>query len=160
MPVVLLLDNTILSNFGQVRRPDVLFDLWGAIMYTTRPVMDEYQNGVISRSLAVHAWENVSILEPTPAEVAFAAELPGDLGDGECSCLAIAIPRKGWIATDDMKARLVAKKYGIGLTGTIGAFQEALKHQVLDVREANRLLKKMIAAGYRSPVNDLWKLGN
>ena len=62
MPVVLLLDNTILSNFGQVRRPDVLFDLWSAVMATTRPVMDEYQNGVISRSLAIYAWVNVSVL--------------------------------------------------------------------------------------------------
>ncbi len=158
MPVVLLLDNTILSNFGQVNRPDVLFDLWGAIMVTTNPVMDEYHNGIISRALAPHAWEKVPILEPAPAEIAFAGQLPGDLGDGERSCLAIAISRQGWIATDDMKARLVAKKYGIGVTGTIGAFQEALKHQILDVRTANRLLKKMMAAGYRSPVDDLGKI--
>lgn len=91
-------------------------------------------------------------------EITFAGQLPGDLGDGERSCLAIAIPRKGWIASDDLKARLVAKQYGIGVTGTIGAFQEALKHQILDLRTANTLLKKMIAAGYHSPVDDLGKL--
>ena len=158
MPVILLLDNTILSNFGQVRRPDVLFDLWSTVMATTLPVMEEYQNGVISRSLAVHAWENVAVLEPTVGEIAFAGQLPGDLGDGERSCLAIAIPRKGWIASDDLKARLVANQYGIGVTGTIGAFKEALKHQILDLRTANTLLKKMIAAGYRSPVLDFGKL--
>jgi predicted nucleic acid-binding protein len=158
MPTVLLLDNTILSNFGQVNRPDVLFDLWGAIMYTTNPVMAEYRNGIISRSLAPKAWESLALLEPEPTEITFGAQLPGDLGDGERSCLAIAIPRRGWIATDDLRARLVAKQYGIGVTGTIGAFQEALKHQILDVRHANALLKKMIAAGYRSPVDDLGKI--
>jgi predicted nucleic acid-binding protein len=127
-------------------------------MATTRPVMNEYQNGVISRSLAVHAWENVPVLEPMPDEIAFAGQLPGDLDEGERSCLAIAIPRKGWLASDDLKARLVGKQYGIGVTGTIGALQEALKHQILDVRTANALLKKMIAAGYRSPVDDLGNL--
>jgi predicted nucleic acid-binding protein len=158
MPVVLLLDNTILSNFGLVRRSDVLFDLWSSVMVTTRPVMNEYQNGIISRSLAVHAWENVPMLESNPYEIAFAGQLPGDLGEGERSCLAIAILRKGWIASDDLKARLVAKQYGIGVTGTIGAFQDAHKHQILDLRTANTLLKKMIAAGYRSPLDDLEKL--
>jgi len=158
MPTVLLLDNTVLSNFGQVNRPDVLFDLWGGIMYTTNAVMAEYCNGIVSHSLALRAWEALPVLELKPAEITFATQLPGDLGDGERSCLAVAIPRRGWIATDDMKARLVAKQYGVGVTGTIGAFQEALKHRILDVRHANILLKKMIAAGYRSPVDDLRKL--
>ena len=158
MPPVLLLDNTILSNFGHVKRPDILFDLWGPLLHTTRPVMEEYKNGVLGRALSARAWENLPILEPAPAEVAFAAQLPGDLGDGERSCLAIAIPRQGWIATDDLKARLVARKYGIGVTGTVGALQEAFKQQILDARAANRLLQKMIAAGYRSPVRNLGEI--
>jgi len=158
MPTVLLLDNTILSNFGQVNRPDVLFDLWGAIMYTTNCVMAEYRNGIISRSLAPKAWENLALLDPEPTEITFGAQLPDDLGDGERSCLAIAIPRRGWIATDDLKARLVAKQYAIGVTGTIGALRESLKHQILDMRTANSLLQKMIANGYRSPITDLGEI--
>lgn len=158
MPAILLLDNTILSNFGLVRRPDVLFDLWGTLMVTTRSVMNEYQNGVLSRSLTLHAWDKVPVIEPTADEIVFAGQLPGELGDGERFCLAIAIPRQGWIASDDLKARQVAKQYGIGVTGTIGAFEEALKQQILDLRTANTLLKKMITAGYRSPVKDLGKV--
>jgi len=113
---------------------------------------------VISRALAAHAWKNLPILEPVPDEVAFAVQLSGDLGNGERSCLAIAIPRNGWIATDDLKARLVAKQHAIGLTGTIGALQDAINHHIVEIDEANRLLKKMIAAGYRSPVMDLGEI--
>ena len=85
------------------------------------------------------------------------AKFPGELDEGERSCLAIAVSRKGLIATDDMKARQTARKYGITVTGTKGAFQEAVKQQIIDLPEANVLPKKMIQPGYHSPVSSLGK---
>ncbi|MEI6290460.1 MAG: hypothetical protein WCP19_08515 [Chloroflexota bacterium] len=157
MPVILLLDNTILSNFGLVRRSDILFELWGPLMFSTQAVIDEYQIGIFNRSLSIHAWDKLNIIELTPGELLLTEKFPGDLGDGERSCLAIAISRKGWIATDDMKARKAARNYGLSVTGTIGAFQEAIKQQIIELPEADILLRKMIQAGYHSPVTSLGK---
>lgn len=135
----------------------MLFDLWGPLMYSTQAVMDEYHEGIIYRSLSIHAWDNLNILELTPMEHLILAKFPGELDEGERSCLAIAVSRKGLIATDDMKARQTARNYGITVMGTKGAFQEAVKQQIIDLPEANVLPKKMIQPGYHSLVSSLGK---
>ena len=48
---LVLLDNTVLTNFALVDRPDLVLDLWGPNCATTTEVMAEYQAGIIGRGL-------------------------------------------------------------------------------------------------------------
>jgi predicted nucleic acid-binding protein len=63
------------------------------------------------------------------------------------------------LATDDLAARKRAKKLGVSLIGTVGALV-LCRRGILTLDEANRILKGMIEAGYRSPVSrldELWE---
>jgi predicted nucleic acid-binding protein len=101
-----LLDNTALTNFALVGRPDLVLDLWGPDCATTTAVMTEYQAGIASRGLPAHSWDDLIQLTLQPAEQTFADQLPPQLGSGERSCIAIAIHRQGLCVCDDAKARL------------------------------------------------------
>ena len=91
------------------------------------------------------------------AEMAFWQTLP-KMGDGESSCLAVAYHRQAIFATDDAKARAVGLRLGMEISGTIGFLLFAIAKKEIGQPEANALLKKMIANGYRSPVDDLGKV--
>lgn len=151
----ILLDNTVLSNFAVVRRPDLIFTLWGTLACTTTAVLAEYLAASARRQLAPELWQALPTAPLSPAETAFAAQLPENLGLGERTCLAVAQARQGWVATDDYRARQIAQQYQIPVTGTIGALQIALSTGQLSLTTANHLLTQMIAAGYRSPLANL-----
>ena len=59
---LVLLDNTVLTNFALVYRADLVLDLWGEAGATTQAVMAEYQAGVTARDLAAKAWEDLTVL--------------------------------------------------------------------------------------------------
>jgi predicted nucleic acid-binding protein len=94
-----LLDNTVLTNFALVGRPDLVLNLWGADCGTTNAVFAEYQVGVMSRGLPANSWDTLTQLSLQPAEQAYAATLPPQLGDGERSCIAVAVYRRCLFAT-------------------------------------------------------------
>ena len=48
---VVVLDNTVLTNFALVNRPELLFGLWGGACATTSAVIVEYQAGIVVRGL-------------------------------------------------------------------------------------------------------------
>lgn len=150
-----LLDNTALTNFALVGRPELVLDLWGPECATTTAVMMEYQAGIASRGLPAHSWNNLTQLTLQPAEQTFADQLPPQLGIGERSCIAIAIHRQGLFVCDDAKARLEAQRHGVPVTGTLGILVLNVLQGILTPREGNVLLADMIAQGYRSPVTTL-----
>jgi len=88
----------------------------------------------------------------TPAEQERFRNLAVHLGEGEASCLAVAVQRGYKVATDDKDARRLARQLGVPLTGTVGILAVLVKKGHINLAEGNRLLREMIAAGYRSPM--------
>jgi predicted nucleic acid-binding protein len=158
MAGLILLDATILSNFALVRRSDLVLRLWADRACTTPATHGEYQAAVDIRLMPAEAWANLPIVTLCDAEVVFAAELSSRLGAGERSCLAVASHRQGLLASDDRDARRTAHHHKIPVTGTLGILVLCVQQGHLSKEEANALLEKMIAAGYRSPVGDLVSL--
>ena len=155
---LLLLDNTVLSNFAYVDRTDLVLTLRSVRCASTTAVLAEYASGVTQRNLPAHIWHDLPVLSMTPAEEQFAAQLPPQLGMGERACLAVAVHRSALLATDDKDARHAAYSYGLQPTGTLGLLILAIKEGALPLTEGNHLLTTMIAKGYRSPLahlNDL-----
>ncbi len=153
-----LLDNTVLSNFAAVKRPEIVLRLWPGEVCATPAVLREYQEAVLTRNYAPDSWGELPVLELTAAENKYALTLPDPLGKGERECIAIAFYRQGSFVSDDSHARAVARAKGIALSGTLGILVACPAFGILTFAQANTLLKKMMAAGYRSPVDDLGKL--
>jgi predicted nucleic acid-binding protein len=150
-----LLDNTVLVNFAAAERPDLVLQTWSDAVCTTPAVRDEYRQGVANDVLPESAWGQLPLCELTEEEVAFAGRLSARLGAGERTCLALAHRRDGLFVSDDADARAVARDRGIPVTGTLGILARAVDQEIISIEEGNRLLAKMIEAGYRSPVDRL-----
>ena len=153
-----LLDNTVLSNFAAVKRSDVVLRLWPGQVYTIPGVIKEYQQAVLTRNYAPDSWAELPVLELTAAENEYAHSLPDPLGTGERECIAVAVYRQGSFVSDDSHARAVARSKGLALSGTLGILVACPDMGILTFSQANALLKKMIAAGYRSPISDLGEI--
>lgn len=88
----------------------------------------------------------------TPTERRLYASISISLGDGESSCLALAAQRGYIFACDDRLARSEAVRLEIQLTGTVGILIKAVRADVIDLKKANTILKRIIQAGFYSPV--------
>ena len=152
-----LLDNTVLSNFAEVKRTDVVTGLWKTCC-TTQDAWREFQAGVAIDRLPRNAWKTLPVTELTDLELDLANRLSNALGAGERSCIAVAANRAGLFVTDDRKARQVALDLGVKVTGTLGILVVAVERKIILLDEANRYLAQMIQNGYRSPVDDLSSL--
>lgn len=74
------------------------------------------------------------------------------LGKGESSCIALAVSRGYVFACDDRLARREAERLNVCLTGTVGILIKAVRLGEIQLSKANAVLKKMIQAGFYSPV--------
>lgn len=155
MPGPIFLDNTVLFNFGLVERADLLYSLWGERVCTTGAVIREYQAGVLAAGVSQYAWQDLPVIPLSEEEQSWIADLPPFLGAGEAACLAAAVHRNGAFASDDRKARNVARGFGLPVFGTVGILLRSIEVSLLTIAEAQELLDEMIAAGYRSPIQDL-----
>jgi predicted nucleic acid-binding protein len=153
-----LVDNTVLSNFAAINRPDLVLHLWLGQASTTPGVSREYQKAVILRNYEPEAWIAMPVLVLTDTEQKYACSLPNSLGTGERECIAVALHRQGAFVSDDSHARATAKAKGIELSGTLGVLLACAGLGLVTLAEANRLLKKMIAHGYHSPIKDIGDL--
>lgn len=149
-----LLDNTVLTNFGLINQPYLVLDLWPNAC-TTREVQAEYQAGVTARLLPLDAWQSLAIVSLTPAEMAFADRLNQRLGAGERTCIAVAHHQKGLFVSDDLDARRQAQACSIPTTGTIGILLLNIQQKRIPLAKGNDLLARLIKLGYRSPVTSL-----
>ena len=156
MPTLPVLDNTVLTNFASVKRTEVVLQLWPTAC-TTAATLAEYQAGAArdAGQMPLSAWSALPIIALTEAETAFGAGLPHRLGAGERSGLAVAHARAGVFVSDDGQARLIAQRWGVPTTGTLGILLAGVKRNSLSRQAANDLLREMIALGYRSPVDRL-----
>jgi predicted nucleic acid-binding protein len=151
----ILLDNTVLTNLALVDRSDLAIRLWPGRVCTIPAVLGEYRAGVAEGLLPADVWRELPTVTLTDKEAAFAASLLPWLGAGERTCLAVAVYRGGLLASDDLDARRVARAHQVPTTGTIGILVLCVRRGRLVRDEANALLARMIALGFRSPVVDL-----
>jgi hypothetical protein len=152
---MLLLDNTVLSNFALVDRIDLLADALGSQVATTLQVIDEFNDGIARGRLPDTKldWLEIVVLE-AEEEMLF-QELLNRVNAGEAACLAVASQRNGRILTDDRDARKLEAQLKIPVSGTLGILLRLVQTNVLTLSEANEILGWMVSRGYRSPIQKL-----
>jgi predicted nucleic acid-binding protein len=150
--MTVLLDNTVLSNFSTVRRPDLVRAAFVEQVGTTEQAYQEMQDGVAIGKIPAGDWDWLAPVALTRAEQAQFETFHEHMGAGEASCLAVARERGYRLATDDKDARRLARQLNISLTGSIGILAALVKQGQISLVEGDRLLHEMVAAGYRSPL--------
>jgi predicted nucleic acid-binding protein len=157
MPIVLA-DTTVLNNFAQVERPDLLRKAFSRLCVPPE-VRAELEIGERRGLVPVCDWTWLTVIESTGSERSHASALGQKLQAGEAACISILVARGGLLLTDDGPARHVAAALGLELSGTIGALVNLLRRKTLSLEEGDALLHKMIARGYRSPIQSLRAIG-
>jgi predicted nucleic acid-binding protein len=153
--MTVLLDNTVLSNFSTVRRPDLVRAAFVEQVGTTEQAFQEMLDGIAIGKISACDWDWLAHVTLTPMEQAQFEAFHEHLGMGEASCIAVAKEQGYRLATDDKDARRLARQLGIPLTGTIGILAIVVKQGLIPLVEGERLLHEMVAAGYRSPLTTL-----
>jgi hypothetical protein len=150
-------DTTVWSNFAHARQPRLVERAFPAVA-SPLAVVEEIAVGVRLGYLPDLDWSFVRRIELSDREVERARELETRLGVGEAASIAAASFRDGLVLTDDRAARRVARELGVPVSGTLGVLVRLVDAGHLGSRQANRLLARMIEAGYRSPVVSLSEL--
>lgn len=151
---MILLDATPFSNFAHIGRLDLL-RLALPQAATTPHVVAELEKGVASGRLPACDWEWLDVVELTSTEETNLADVRMVLGDGEASCIAVALERKAGVFTDDLDARRYARRRGIRVSSTLGVLSLLVERRCLTMAQADVCLQEMIAHGYRSPIRSL-----
>jgi len=158
MPDVIF-DTMVISNFSKAGQLELLRRMYTANACCSGFVVAEVLRGFRQGhtdleplvQLLSEGWPRQDDLS-TPAERQLYARISVSLGDGESSCLALAAQRGYVCACDDRLARSEAVRLGLPLTGTVGILIKAVRIGVIDLKKANAVLKRMIAAGFYAPV--------
>lgn len=152
---MILLDNTVLSNFALVLRIDLLSKALGEDVAIPFQVRNEFSSGIAKNRLPETDLSWLNIVDFNDEEEGLFKEHLVHVNAGEAACLAIALNQNGRILTDDRDARKLAAQLKIPVSGTIGILLRLVQIKALTFSEANELLREMINKGYRSPVKHL-----
>lgn len=152
---MILMDNTVLSNFALVDSIELLAKALGSQAATTPQVMSEFNDGVVKGRLPETEMDWLLIIQLEAREELIFQGLSARVNSGEAACLAAASQRNGRILTDDRDARKLAAQLKVPVSGTLGILLRLIQTDVLTLAEANEILGQMIAKGYRSPVGKL-----
>ncbi len=153
--MIVLLDNTVLSNFSSVERPDLVQLALGEMVATVEEAYAELQAGIQLGKLPPCDWSWLPVLHLSESERVTYEHLREHLNAGEAACLALSTNRECRVFTDDRDARETAADMQIPISGTLGLLMRLVDQDFLSLQEADGLLRRMIAAGYRSPVTRL-----
>jgi predicted nucleic acid-binding protein len=156
--MLILLDNTLLSNFALVERPDLIRLALGETAATTEEAFAEFRLGEQLGRLPHGDWSWLPVFQLNEAERAIYSQLREHLNAGEAACLAMASVRGYRVFTDDRDAREVAVQMQVPVSGTLGLLVRLIGQSHLTLVDANDLLHRMIVAGYRSPISDLGEI--
>lgn len=158
-------NTTVLANFAAIDALDSLRILFGEIFLSTE-VYQEIQRGPeegylfyagidkILHPVMEGGWLRLTSLSDE-REVLLFSGLPGQLHAGEASCLAIAQQRSWLFLTDDKAARRQAVERKVAVSGTLGCLVLGVERGLWTLDEANEHLRRIIAAGFFSPLKDL-----
>lgn len=152
-----VVNNTVLSNFANVRRADLVRQAFDDLVATAE-VLAELKAGERLRRMPICDWSWITGIALTRAERTLMERLGRTVDAGEASCLAVAASRRLIFLTDDRDARRLAQLMTISISGTLGILQSSVDDGHLDLKGADDLLMKMMARGYRSPVRSLQEL--
>ncbi len=123
----------ILHKIGEIT---LLQKLYGTVL-TTPEVASEFGE-------PLEAW--VEIKSPTDKSRQQVLELQLDKGEASAIALALELP-ESTIILDDQKARRVAEKLGLNITGTLGVIVKAKKEGI--VGSVKDVLTKLKANNFR-----------
>lgn len=156
---MVVVDNTVLSNFALIDSLDMLQQVSNVELYTTQYVMDEFSRGVEIGRLPQSdlGWILLCYFE-TPKEERLFARINLYLGSGEASCLSVAISRGYKLLTDDWDAREWGLREGVSISGSVGVLADLVRSGSISIKEGNELLLRLIKKGYYSPVTQLDEL--
>jgi len=152
-----LADTTVLNNFAQVRRTDLLRSAWPDLSAPIA-VWNELELGVRRGLVPVCDWSWLKILALTEREQVQADEIGRDLGRGEAACIAAAVSRGFFMLSDDWEARALGRSLGLDVSGSLGVLERLVSQQTLDLEEADALLAEMVLRGFRSPYRSLGEI--
>ncbi len=155
--IYVVVDNTVLSNFANVRQSLLLSKAFDQPV-TVAAVREEFATGVALGRIPDVDWSWLQVVELTAEESAVAEKLNETLGRGEATCIALAVSRGWMVLTDDRDARHVAREMGAIVSGTLGALMNLVRGEILSLTEADQYLAAMKSSGYRSPVDSLSEL--
>jgi predicted nucleic acid-binding protein len=154
-------DSVTLSNFALASAMPVIRDRYRSRGFVTTQVVDELTRGVVAGYAALADCLSLAdsgalrIVSLTRPERRTFQQLTAHLGAGEAGTIAAARHRGGVVVTDDLAARRMCDDLKVPVTGTIGILRATVRDRDLALAAANALLRKMIEAGFHSPVDKL-----
>lgn len=149
-----LADTTVLNNFAQIQRTDLLKAAWPDLAAPIA-VWNELELGVRRGLVPACDWSWLTLLDLTEREQIRAAEVGRALGPGESACIAAARSRGLLMLSDDWEARELGRSIGIEVSGSLGVLDRLVLKQILSLDEADALLAEMVRRGFRSPYQSL-----
>lgn len=152
---MILLDNTVLSNFALVKQVSLLKEYCGDQAATTTDVLNEFERGIKEHIFSETELDWLKLLDLNEKENTMFLNFSKKLGKGEASCLAIAINRGYNFLSDDMAVRKIALREGVRLSGSVGVLLELIRMGKIGIQKGNEILNEFIKFGYYSPVNKL-----
>lgn len=161
MPEIIF-DNCVLSNFALSDSMYIIKKLYADTAYITDFVIAENIKGILKghknlikiKEAVKDGWLKEIFLEKTKEKELFEALLVSS-GSGETSSIAVAKIRGFVFACDDSAARKEAVSLDVKITGTIGMLVKAVKKKVIERKEADVILRKMIKYGFYSPITSI-----
>ena len=149
-----LADTTVLNNFAQIRRPDLLRSAYPDLS-APASVWSELDLGVRRGLVPACDWSWLKILDLSQREQAQVDQFGRALDPGEAACIAIAVSRGGLMLSDDWKARAFGRSLGLEVSGSLGVLNNLVLKQILSPEGADTLLVEMVRRGFRSPYRSL-----
>lgn len=157
-PPPLVADTTVLINFGRTGAFQLLRRLYSRQLMIVSEVEEEVRDTHSRRSLDTalrEGWIEEHTLED-PKELFLFGNLLGRLEKGEAASLALAKVQRWRLATDDKKAREIAKgELHLTVTGSIGILVKAMNQGICTVDDADRWHRLMRRQGYHSPITSI-----
>ncbi len=156
---MILFDNTVLSNFALIGEISLLRDYSKGKGAVSDYVLAEFERGVKEEIFINTSFDWLEVLTLVDAKEKFFFEIFSKrLGEGESSCLAIAINRGYDLLSDDIAVRKIAMREGVRLSGSIGVLLELVRINRISLVKGNAMLGGFIKHGYFSPVDKLDEL--
>ena len=136
MPKIVISDTSCLIILSNINELEILKHLYGEII-TTVEISNEFGEPLPD-------W----IIIKSPGDLLIKRSLEQQIDKGEASAIALALETPGCtIILDDLKARKIAEKYGLNITGTLGIILQANEKGI--VKSVKLLLEKMKKSGFR-----------
>lgn len=135
--MIALLDNTVLSNFSTVARPDLVHLILGDTAAIVQEVQHELAAGFRLGKYPVCDWSWLPILSLDEATQPLYQQLRQRLDAGEAACLALATIYHYRVFTDDRDGRKIAMQMGIPVSGTLGLLVLTADKGMLSLAEAD-----------------------